>query len=140
MNPDSPKRGPGKKASIGTLLLGIIAVSVVIVIAAVALYFIYLPPRTPDPKINNVIEEWANNRTTYRLFVTVQNNGAYGKVKVFATVKATESPGFLQVGWLQTQDKDAYLDRGKSTTLTFEYNSDYLAMGYVTKEVWAVVS
>ena len=87
--------------------------------------------QTSQPVVTGTTEGWDNYGRIYRLFVTVGNNGASGNVKVFAEV-TTQS-------FAQTQDRTVYLDRGGSTTITFEFNSDWLAIGTVNHRVWAIV-
>jgi len=121
------------RASRKAIYVGIILI-LVVVIAALA--FVFLNSRAhPDPQITDITVGWDNYGRTYRLFVAVQNNGANGTVKVFAEVKATQSGN---IGFAQTQDKSVYLDKGGATTITFEFNSDWLAVGEISRNVWAI--
>jgi len=129
--PQQPRSGASKKA----IYVGIILI-LVVVIAAFA--FVFLNSRAhPDPQITDITVGFDNYGRTYRLFVTVHNNGVSGQVKVFAEVKAVQNGN---VGFTQTQDKSVYLDNGGSTTITFEFNSDWLALSDIqlSRNVWAI--
>ena len=114
-----------------------IILAAVVVIAAVAV-LVYIKISRPDPVIANVTTRVDDNGSTYRVNVTVENNGASGNVKVFVTVNWTQygTPGFGQM-----QNETVYLDKGGKTTLTFEFHSDWIwfAIGTVSHEVWAIV-
>ena len=111
-----------------------------LIIVGVLAAFVFLsgvmqPTSKVEPIITDTTVGWDNYGRTYRLFVTVHNNGASGQIKVFAEVKAVQSGN---IGFAQTQDRSVYLDNGGSTTITFEFNSDWLAVGQVSKNVWAI--
>jgi hypothetical protein len=115
----------------------IVIISVLVVIAAVAV-FLFVKITRPDPIITDVTTRLGDNGSTYRVFVTVGNNGASGNVKVFVTVNWTE---YGTAGFGQTQNETIYLDKGGKTTLTFEFHTDWywFAIGVVSRDVWAVV-
>jgi len=129
--PQQPRSGASKKA----IYVGIILI-LAVVIAALAFVFLNSTAH-PSPKITDVTVGFDNYGRTYRLFVTVQNNGASGQVKVFAYLKAVQNE---IAGFVQTQDKTVYLDNGGSTTITFEFNSDWLALSDIqlSRNVWAI--
>lgn len=119
-----------------------IAIAVVLVIVGVLAAFVFLrgvmqPTSKAEPIVTDTTVGFDNYGRTYRLFVTVHNNGANGQVKVFAEVKAVQNGN---VGFAQTQDKSAYIDNGGSTTITFEFNSDWLALSDIqlSRNVWAI--
>ena len=132
MNAEPPEKRPSRRWT----YLAIILVAV-IVIASVAV-LVYIKISRPDPVITNVTTRVDNNGSTYRVNVTVGNNGASGNVKVFVTVNWTQ---YGTGGFGQTQNETLYLDRGGKTTLTFEFQSDWIwfAIGNVSDEVWAIV-
>lgn len=131
MNTELPKKIPGRRWTYLTAIL-----VAVVVIAAVAV-LVYVKISRPDPVVAIVTTRVDDNGSTYRVNVTVGNNGAGGNVTVFVTVKVSEEGTPVA----QTQNKTIYLDRGEKTTLPFEFHTDWywFAVGTISEEAWAIV-
>lgn len=122
---------PGKRRVNPKILYPVIVVTLVIVISLTAVLIFLMGEQTPKPVITGTGNGWDNEGTTYILYVTVVNNGASGNVQVFAEVK-TQS-------FDQTQDKTVYLNSGANMTVAFEFNSQYLAVETINRQVRVAV-
>jgi hypothetical protein len=127
-----------KRARKKNMLLLVVALVVVIIVGALfAVVFLAGANQSaakPNPVITDTYEGTDNWGVTYRLSVSVQNNGSSGMIKVYAEVKVNQNG---TVSFAQTQDKSVYLDAGNVTTLVFDFTTGLTKGSEISKRVWA---
>jgi hypothetical protein len=135
--PYSPKKGGGSEIKIAG-----IAVAVVLLVI-VGLYF--LNPLTSGNMISTIVDpprpqvisvsghdSYSNFDYTYKVAVTVKNNGGTGNVEVFAEINGA--------GKYEQQSKTVYLQKGESKSMEFTFDlSVWGALGQpsINYRAWA---